>query len=77
MEIDSILEEDLIEALGSLDNNNIIQEKPKNIEQQPVDKLDNNKNRERLDMSASDVAILLKELLNDKSLEITIRLKEN
>ena len=99
MDIDSILEDDLLDALGGLgelDNNDldtqnnesIIEEDIPSIsekieyedissnEQTISDEIQNNTSSINIDSSNIDsIATLLKELLNNKTIEITIKIK--
>jgi hypothetical protein len=91
MEIDNILEEDLMAALDGLDMSDMStvtlpskdEIKPTTTESIEENILENSvettptASTQSIDASSLDVVSLLKELLNNKSLEITIRVKDN
>jgi hypothetical protein len=93
MEIDNILEEDLMAALDGLDMSDMStvtlpskdEIKPTTTESIEENILENSvettpaasTSSQSIDASSLDVVSLLKELLNNKSLEITIRVKDN
>jgi hypothetical protein len=93
MEIDNILEEDLMAALDGLDMSDMStvtlpskdEIKPTTTESIEENILENSvettpatsTSSQSIDASNLDVVSLLKELLNNKSLEITIRVKDN
>ena len=75
LELDSLNEQDLIEALSDSNISNAIPIETKNIqEQKQIEKIDSNF---EIDSSnVNDIASLISKLLNNKTLEITIKIKE-
>ena len=74
-ELDSLNEQDLIEALSDSNISNVMPIETKNIqEQKQIEKIDSNF---EIDSSnVNDIASLISKLLNNKTLEITIKIKE-
>ncbi|MGJ0362700.1 hypothetical protein NG770_01980 [Aliarcobacter cryaerophilus] len=75
LELDSLNEQDLIEALSDSNISNAMPIETKNIqEQKQIEKIDSNF---EIDSSnVNDIASLISKLLNNKTLEITIKIKE-
>ena len=75
LELDSLNEQDLIEALSDSNISNTMPIETKNIqEQKQIEKIDSNF---EIDSSnVNDIASLISKLLNNKTLEITIKIKE-
>ena len=75
LELDSLNEQDLIEALSDSNISNVMPIETKNIqEQKQIEKIDSNF---EIDSSnVNDIASLISKLLNNKTLEITIKIKE-
>lgn len=74
LELDSLNEQDLIEALGGTNTQNSVQNAIEEKTEQKEKQSSNN-----LDISSSnvnDIASLISNLLNNKTLEITIKIKE-
>ena len=75
LELDSLNEQDLIEALSDSNISNAIPIETKNIqEQKQIEKI--NSNFEIDSSNVNDIASLISKLLNNKTLEITIKIKE-
>ncbi|MGJ0343146.1 hypothetical protein NG788_00730 [Aliarcobacter cryaerophilus] len=75
LELDSLNEQDLIEALSDSNISNAIAIETKNIqEQKQIEKI--NSNFEIDSSNVNDIASLISKLLNNKTLEITIKIKE-
>lgn len=75
LELDSLNEQDLIEALSDSNISNAIAIETKNIqEQKHIEKM--NSNFEIDSSNVNDIASLISKLLNNKTLEITIKIKE-
>lgn len=75
LELDSLNEQDLIEALSSSNISNTMQIDTQNREQhQQTESLNSNFNIDS--SSINDIASLISKLLNNKTLEITIKIKE-
>lgn len=88
MEIDNILEEDLMAALDGMNMSDISsddvpsstpvsQDIPTQVEPELEVPSTAGTTSTTIDASSADIASLLKELLNNKTLEITIRVKDN
>jgi hypothetical protein len=88
MDIDNILEEDLMAALDGMDMTDVssvevskpepkVEEKIVNESVEPQTPSIPDTSSHTIEASSMDIAALLKELLNNKSLEITIKLKDN
>ena len=87
MDIDNILEDDLIDALGELG----VTKAPKSevaVDSPSIEEIDDitidaepateqNINISSSSSNIDDIATLLKELLNNKTIEITIKIKDN
>ena len=74
-ELDSLNEQDLIEALSGSNISNVAQTDTQNIKRTPKMEISNN----NIDIGSSninDIASLISKLLNNKTLEITIKIKE-
>ncbi|WP_148623410.1 hypothetical protein [Aliarcobacter cryaerophilus] len=75
LELDSLNEQDLIEALSDSNISNTMSIETKNIqEQKQIEKI--NSNFEIDSSNVNDIASLISKLLNNKTLEITIKIKE-
>lgn len=75
LELDSLNEQDLIEALSDSNISNAMPIETKNIqEQKQIEKI--NSNFEIDSSNVNDIASLISKLLNNKTLEITIKIKE-
>lgn len=75
LELDSLNEQDLIEALSDSNISNTMPIETKNIqEQKQIEKI--NSNFEIDSSNVNDIASLISKLLNNKTLEITIKIKE-
>lgn len=75
LELDSLNEQDLIEALSDSNISSAIPIETKNIqEQKQIEKI--NSNFEIDSSNVNDIASLISKLLNNKTLEITIKIKE-
>ncbi|MFY9083882.1 hypothetical protein [Aliarcobacter cryaerophilus] len=75
LELDSLNEQDLIEALSDSNISSAIPIDTKNIqEQKQIEKM--NSNFEIDSSNVNDIASLISKLLNNKTLEITIKIKE-
>ncbi|OQR41919.1 hypothetical protein AS859_02825 [Aliarcobacter cryaerophilus] len=74
LELDSLNEQDLIEALGGASTQssvqNVVEEKTEQKEMQSSNNLDISSS------NVNDIASLISKLLNNKTLEITIKIKE-
>ena len=74
-ELDSLNEQDLIEALSGSGISNVAQTDTQNIKESKKMEISNN----NIDIGSSnidDIASLISKLLNNKTLEITIKIKE-
>ena len=74
-ELDSLNEQDLIEALSGSGISNVAQTDTQNIKESQKMEISNN----NIDIGSSninDIASLISKLLNNKTLEITIKIKE-
>ena len=75
LELDSLNEQDLIEALSGSGISNVAQTDTQNIKESKKMEISNN----NIDIGSSninDIASLISKLLNNKTLEITIKIKE-
>ncbi len=73
--LDSLNEQDLIEALSGSGISNVAQTDTQNIKESKKMEISNN----NIDIGSSninDIASLISKLLNNKTLEITIKIKE-
>jgi hypothetical protein len=75
VDIDNILEDDLIEALGDMGNSSNVPLVNKTIDKTTEKSVVNINNID--DTNIDEIAKLLKELLNNKTIEISIKIQAN